>query len=108
MTRLPPSGTSTRPQGYGTVGTRSSEDGQEVWREEELEGTRNSGLTTDETALLKLEDHPVDGGWGDLEEALHVGFGGGTTVDLRVRVDESQVLALKGRERGVQRGAPDG
>jgi hypothetical protein len=32
--------------------------------------------------------------WGDAEETLHVRFGGGDAVDLRVIVDECEKLTL--------------
>ena len=50
----------------------------------------------------------MDGRWRDLEVSLHVGFGWGAAIDLHIGVDESQVLALPGREfifaAGVTRG----
>jgi hypothetical protein len=44
-------GASTPPQGYGTVGWRpSSEDGELLRWQEDLEGARGTWLTTDEAA----------------------------------------------------------
>jgi hypothetical protein len=49
---------------------------------------------TDETAALKLDDHSMNR-WGrDSEVGFHVRFGWGTSVDERVVMDESEVLAL--------------
>jgi hypothetical protein len=43
---------------------------------------------------LEGEDHLVNGGRGDVEEALHVAFGRGLGVDLSEGPDEGEVLAL--------------
>ena len=47
------------------------------------------------------QDHPMDGGWGHAEAALDVGLGGRPQVDAHVGIDESEILALGGRETGV-------
>ena len=44
------------------------------------------------------QDHLVDSGRGDAEEAPHVGFGGRAGIDASVGVNERQVLPLPGRE----------
>jgi|tagenome__1003787_1003787.scaffolds.fasta_scaffold8294776_1 hypothetical protein len=38
----------------------------------------------DEASAFEGEDHLVDGGRGDAEEALHVGFGGRAGIDAGV------------------------
>ena len=59
-----------------------------------------------ETALLELEHHPMHGGGRHAEEALQVGFGWWAPVDLRVGVEEGQVLPLGiGRRGAADRGS---
>lgn len=48
----------------------------------------------DEALAFELDDHPMDGRWCDLEEVLHIGFRGGSSIELGVEVDERQVLTL--------------
>ena len=55
-------------------------------------------MAADEACAFEGENHLVDGGRGDAEVALHVGFGRRPAVDARVGVDEGQILALLGRE----------
>ena len=44
---------------------------------------------------MKVHDHLMDDRWRDLKVSLHVRFGGSSAVDLRVGVDERQVLTLQ-------------
>lgn len=68
--------------------------------EEEFDAAGFSGCSLDEAALLELDDHLMDGGWGDTEVALHVGLGGRLFVQTFVGVDEGQILALLVGEAG--------
>ncbi len=52
----------------------------------------------DKPGFFEREQHLVDGGRGDLEEALHVGLGRRAAVDQRIGVDKREILALLGRE----------
>ena len=61
----------------------------------ELDRPARARGARDEPALLQGDDHVVDRGRRDLEVSLHVGLGGRDTMDLRVIVDEGQVLALR-------------
>lgn len=65
--------------------------------EQDLDAPGLSRLASNQAAALELDDHPVDTGWRDLEVTLQVDFGWRTTVELRVSVDESQVLAPAAR-----------
>lgn len=65
---------------------------------EELDRSGLSRRAPDEPEALELDDHLVNAGWGDAEEALEVGLGRWLTVEQDVRVDERQVLALLVRE----------
>ena len=76
------------------------QDGQVLGRNEHLDAARDAGLAADEAGAFEGEHHLVDGGRGDAEVALHVGFGGRPAVHARVGVDEGQILALLGREAG--------
>ena len=40
----------------------------------------------------------MDRRWADTEMTLQIGFGGGTTEDAGISVDEGEVLALLGGE----------
>ena len=64
------------------------------WRNDELDASGDAGLTSDKTGSFEGDDHLVNGGWADLEVALHVGFGRRAAEHSQVCVDEGQVLAL--------------
>jgi hypothetical protein len=68
-----------------------------------LDASGGCGLATDESLAFEGEDHLVDGGWGGGEEELEVALGGGASVDLGVRPDEGEVLALLFGEGGYGR-----
>jgi len=53
-----------------------------------------------EAASLQGEDHLVNARRGDGKEALQVGLGGRASIDLRVGMDERQVLSLSFGESG--------
>ena len=63
-----------------------------------------SRLSSDEALSLEGDDHLMDGWRRDLEVALHVGFGGWSSVDPGVGVDEGEILALFFGETGLTRG----
>jgi hypothetical protein len=60
--------------------------------------TRSSGGTRYQSDTMERENHLVHDWWGDLEIALQVRFGWGTTVHFRVGINECQILALQVRE----------
>ena len=51
-------------------------DRQALGWDEETNATGGAGGSPDEAGAFEGEDHLVDGGRGDAEEAPHVGFGG--------------------------------
>jgi transposase len=55
-------------------------------------------LPSDEACTLEGQHHLVNRRWADTKILLHVGFGRRPTVQARVQVDKSQVLALLGCE----------
>ena len=48
----------------------------------------------DEALLFEFEDYLVDGGWCDVEVALHVGLSGRPLIDDGIGVNEGKVLVL--------------
>ena len=71
--------------------------------EEDYDAPCLSRLPLDQAGFFEGQDHLVDGWWGDLEVALHVGFGGRSAVDAGVGMDEGEVLALFFGEAGLAR-----
>jgi hypothetical protein len=61
---------------------------------EDLDASRDAGLTPNEAISFEGHDHLVNRGRADLKVVLHVGLGGWTPEHVQVGVDESQVLAL--------------
>jgi hypothetical protein len=51
-------------------------DRQALGWDEESDAAGGAGGSLDEAGAFEGEDHLVDGGRGDAEEAPHVGFGG--------------------------------
>ena len=51
-----------------------------------------------EPCSLQYHYHLMDGWRCDLKISLHVGFGGGPAIDLRIGVDKGQILPLPGCE----------
>jgi len=76
-------------------------DRQALGRDDQFDASGCAGSSLDEAGAFKGEDHLVDGGRGDVEEALHVDFGGRAGIDAGIGVDERQVLPLPGRETRV-------
>lgn len=54
----------------------------------------DAGLSLNKSCSLQCHDHLMDGWRRDLKISLHVGFGGGATINLRISVDEGQILPL--------------
>ena len=73
-------------------------DRQALGRDDQLDASGCAGGPLDEAGAFKGEDHLVNGGRGDAEEAPHVGFSGRAGIDAGIGVDECQVLPLPGRE----------
>ena len=69
-----------------------------------MDAAGDPGLAFDEAVSFESEHHLVDGGCGDLEVSLHVGFGGWSSEDAGIGVDEGQILALKLRKARLWRG----
>lgn len=65
---------------------------------EQLDRPRLARGSADETKALKLEDHLVNTGRGDTEEALEIGLGRWLAVEEDIGVNKGQVLALFVRE----------
>jgi hypothetical protein len=51
-------------------------------------------LAPDQALAFECDHHLVDAWRGDLEVALHVGFGWWASIDLGIGPDEGEVLAL--------------
>lgn len=64
------------------------------WGNEDLDASRDAGLTADETISFERHDHLVDRWRADLKVALHIGLGWRAPEHVRIGIDESQVLAL--------------
>ena len=73
---------------------RLSEDRQVFWSNEQFDAASDTWLASDQAGFLEGDDHLMDGGWADAEVALHIGFGGRSSEDARIGVDEGQILAL--------------
>jgi len=82
----------------GTTCGRSVELRQRGEGHEQLDRPRNAWSPSDESALLKLDNHPMDGGRSDPKEPLHVGLRGRASVELQIGVDEREVLPLLARK----------
>ena len=61
---------------------------------EDFDASGDTRLTANKAGAFEGENHLVNGGWADAEMTLHVGFGGSAPEDVRVGVDEGQILAL--------------
>ena len=68
--------------------------------DEHLETSSPSRGSAKEPSSLQGEDHLVNARRGDGEEALQIGLGGRASIDLRVGMDERQVLSLSFGESG--------
>lgn len=75
------------------------EPGDVFLRDRDSQRSCGSLRATDQTESMKVDDHLMDDRRCDLKVSLHVRFGGRSPVDLRVRVDERQVLPLQFRVR---------
>src|SRR5882762_11674475 len=60
----------------------------------QLDTSRLAWSTTNQSELLKLHDHTMDGRRSDSEKGLHVGFGWRPAIDQSVVVDKGEVLPL--------------
>jgi hypothetical protein len=69
-----------------------------------LDAPWSSRLSSDEALSFEGEYHLMDRWRRDLEVALHVGFGGGASVDTGIGIDEGEILALFFGETGLARG----
>jgi hypothetical protein len=68
--------------------------GQNIRVDAKSDASRDAGLSADQALAFEGEHHLVDGRRRDGEEALHVGFGGRSSHDKRVGVNEGQILTL--------------
>lgn len=71
---------------------------QGVRIDEKFDAARHAGLAPDEAGAFECQHHLMDGWRGDAEMALQVGLGGRPAENLRIGVDEGQILALLWRE----------
>ena len=76
--------------------------------DEDLDAAWLSWLSFDEAGSFEGKDHLMDRWRGDLEVALHVGFGGRSSVDAGVGVNEGEILFLLFGEAGLRRGVTGG
>jgi hypothetical protein len=63
-----------------------------------LDASGDAGLTSNVAISFEGDDHLMDRGRADLKMALHVGLGGWAPENVRIGVDEGQVLTLLFRE----------
>jgi hypothetical protein len=70
------------------------EDWQVLRWDEDIDASRDAWLSANEAVAFEAEDHLMDRRWADAEMTLHVGFGWGLAEDVRVDVDEDQIVAL--------------
>ena len=77
-------------------------------RDEDVDASGDARLSRDEAVAFEAEDHLMDRRWSNAEMALHVGFGWGLAEDVRIDIDEGQILALlfgEAMRAGAARGA---
>ena len=78
----------------------SLEDGQFLWPNEELDSPGLTRDSLDELTVFEFENHPMNSRRCDLEVSLHIPLRGRSSMNLGVRVDEGQILALLVRKVG--------
>ena len=61
-------------------------------------------LALDEACSFEGQNHLMNCWWRDLEVSLHVGFGGRSSVDAGVGVNEGEILPLLFGEAGLGKG----
>ena len=71
-----------------------SEDGQEVWVDQNPYGAGASRLPFDEAQAFEGEDHLVDGRRRHAEVTLEVDFGGWSAKHDRIGLDKGEILPL--------------
>ena len=76
----------------------STEDGEVLWLDEELDVAGGTRRSSDEADTFEGEDHLVDGWRTDTEVSLQVSFSRRPAEDARICVDECQILTLLRRE----------
>lgn len=79
---------------------RPAQDRELLRWEEQLDAACDAGTALDEFGTFEREDHLMNRRWRDDEEALHVSFGGRSSHDAGIGIDEGQILALSGGEAG--------
>ena len=77
------------------------------WCHEELNAPRRVGLASDQAISFARHDHLMDRRRADVEMALHIGLGRGTSEHVRVGVDEGQILTCFSVKPWSRRVAPD-
>ena len=65
-----------------------------VGRYQQFDRSRLAGRAANQSEAFELNDHLVNAGGRDAEEALELGLGWRLAVEQDVGVDEGQVLAL--------------
>ena len=80
------------------VGIASRQSGQVIGRNTKFNTSSLPGHASDQTGALELQDGRMHCWWADFEVALHVRLGRSDAVDLGVRIDKREVLALLGRK----------
>jgi hypothetical protein len=70
------------------------EDGQGFGVDEQLNAAGDAGLALDQSGAFEGKNHLMDRGRRDAKEALEIGFGRGPAVELRISLDEGQILTL--------------
>ena len=79
-----------------------------VWLNQQAHRAGLAGRFLNQTVALKRLNHLVNRWCRNAEVALKIGFRRGLVVDLRIVINESQVLTLFGRELGRDGGISPG
>ena len=76
----------------------STQDREEFGSNQDFDAACDPRLSTDQPGSFEGEHHLMDGWWADAKVALQIGFGWRTAEDVRIGVDECQILTLLGCE----------
>ena len=74
----------------------STQDGQGFRRKEKRDAASRARGTANESETFQGKDHLMHGGCGNLEIVLEISLCRRPAIELRVSVEESQVLTLDG------------
>ena len=73
-----------------------------IWRNQELDASRDAWLALYQALSLEDQHHLMDGRRADTEMSLQVGFCWRAAEDAGIGMDEGEILALLGGESGYR------